>query len=722
MSRLLRPRSIAIVGASTEARSFGGFVLANLEKFGYPGDIYLVNRSRKEINGRPCFQSMADVPAGIDVAVVAIPETAVLDTVSACAGRGVNTAVIFSSGFSEAGPAGRAKQDVLTALAVKTGLAVLGPNCMGLTNYIDGVPLTFEPVEPLLPHQGQGIGIVAQSGAMAATIRDVLVSKVMPVTYAISTGNEATLCAEDFLAHLIEDESTCVIAMYLEQIRRPRMFLELAGAARAAGKPIVLLSPGRSDRARDAAQSHTGAMAGDVAVTRAMLGRQAVVMVDTLDELVDTVSILARFPRPAANGPAFMTMSGALKNTALDLCDDIGLTFPALSPLTAAALGEMLPAYATIDNPLDVTTVHVGNPSAPGQVAARLLDDENIGSLIVSQVAGSRLSQIDRATYLVPALAAAAKRQTGFDEDGKSAVPAKAGTRKPVALVIMGDQSPLPEELNDAVRASQLPLFRSQDRALRAMAQVTAYGKALAAIGSARAPLEIGAVALPGSGMLAEYQGKQWLAAAGIAIPPGRLALDLDEALRIARNIGYPVVLKAQAGALPHKSDVGGVIVGIADEAALRLGWDRLHASVAQARPDLVLDGVLVEAMAEKGLELIVGARRDPDWGPVLMVGLGGVWIEALQDVRLLPADLSQEQIVEQILRLKGAALLGGLRGCAPVDVELVATTVALVGALMRSNPAVTEIDINPLVAYRDRIVALDALVVCDPTQHKDQP
>lgn len=693
VSRLLRPRSVVIVGASAEPRSFGGFVLANLEKFGYAGDIHLVNRSRKEINGRPCFQSVADLPAGIDVAVVTIPEAAVLETVSACAERGVNAAVIFSSGFAEVGEAGRAKQEALTAVAGKAGLAILGPNCMGLTNYIDGVPLTFEPIERLSLGAGQGIGIIAQSGAMAATMRDVLVGKGMPITYAISTGNEATLGAEDFLAHLIEDESTAVIGMYLEQIRRPRIFLELAAAARLAGKPIVLLTPGRSDRAREAAQSHTGAMAGDYAVTRTLLGRQAVVMVDTLDELFDSVAILSRFPQPSANGPAFMTMSGALKNTALDLCDDIGLAFPELSSATAVALGEMLPGYATIDNPLDVTTVHVGDPSAPGRVAKCLLDDERIGSLLVSQVAGSRLSQIDRAKYLVPAL---------------------AETRKPVALVIMGDQFPLPDELTEAVRVSKVPFFRSQDRALRAMARVTAYGRALATVRAAAAVREVAALALPGAGMLAEYQGKQWLAAAGMTIPPGSLARDVDEAARIAARIGYPVVLKAQASALPHKSDVGGVIVGLASEAALRQGWERLYADVTRARPDLVLDGVLVETMAEKGLELIVGARRDEDWGPVVMVGLGGVWIEALKDVRLMPADLGEEQIVDEILRLKGAALLHGLRGARPVDVGQIARAVALVGALMRATPTVVEIDINPLVAYPDRVVALDALVVCD--------
>ena len=215
--------------------------------------------------------------------------------------------------------------------------------------------------------------------------------------------------------------------------------------------------------------------------------------------------------------------------------------------------------------------------------------------------------------------------------------------------------------------------------------------------------------------MLAEYQGKAWLSAAGLTVPKGALARSVDDALAVAADIGYPVVIKAQASELPHKSDVGGVIVGLADAAALREGWQRLQTNVASHRPDLQLDGVLVEAMGPRGLELVVGAKRDADWGPVVLVGLGGVWIEALKDVRLIPADMAESDIVDELGRLKAASLLKGIRGAAAVDVQAVARVVALVGEQMRANPQITEIDINPLVAYPDRVLALDALVVCKP-------
>jgi acyl-CoA synthetase (NDP forming) len=478
-------------------------------------------------------------------------------------------------------------------------------------------------------------------------------------------------------------------------VRRPRLFLALARQAREAGKPIVLLMPGKSARAREAAQSHTGALAGDHATATALLKREAVVVVDSLDELFDTTAILARFPVPSDKGTAFVTGSGAMKNIALDFADDIGLALPALSDATTAQLTAMLPAYAVAENPLDYTTIGVRNPGLIGEIIDTMLADENVGNLVLSIPAGPPVAQRDKAEHLLPAVARAAK---------------------PAVLVLIGDNGPIEPFFIDAIRDSGVPFFRSPDRALRALARVAAYGEALqrtqrATRGSASA------IALPApvppSGVFAEYQGKQWLAQAGLAIPKGRLACSADEAVAVAADIGYPVVIKAQASELPHKSDVGGVIVGLADAGALRQAWRKLHDNVATHRPELVLDGVLVEAMGARGLELVVGARRDADWGPVVLVGLGGVWIEALKDVRLIPADLAPEDIVVELSRLKAASLLQGVRGASAVDVQAVARVVALIGEQMRANPQIAEIDINPLVAYPDRVLALDALVVC---------
>lgn len=698
MARLLHPRSVAIVGASADQKSFGGFVQGNLERFGYAGALHLVSRSSDTIHGRPCVKTIAELPEDIDLAVLAIPESGVVEAIQALAARRCHAAVLFASGYAEAGADGQARQQALADAARAGGIVLVGPNCMGFTNLAAGLPITFEPLAACAPESRPGVCVLAQSGFMAANLRDALLARGVPVTLVFSTGNEVSLCLEDVLAHAITDPQTRVLAVYAEQIRGPQRFLQLAARARSAGKPLVLLMPGRSARARDAAQSHTGAMAGDHATACAALRREAVVLVDTLDELLDTTAILLRYPQPPAGGTAFMTGSGAMKNIALDFADVLGLDLPALAPVTTARLVSLLPAYAVAENPLDYTTIGVRQPGLIGELLLAMLDDPGVANIVLAIPVGPVVAQHDKAEHIVPAFAKATK---------------------PAVLVLTGDGSPVEHFFSAAIAASGVPLFRSADRALRALRCVAAYGEALqradrAAGGPALAVPLPGAV--PANGIFAEYQGKAWLARVGLAVPQGALARTVDEAVRIATGIGFPVVLKAQASALPHKSDVGGVLVGLADEAALRAGWTQLHASVLQHRPELELDGALVEAMGPRGLELVVGAKRDSDWGPVVLVGLGGIWIEALHDVRLIPADLAEPDIVVELSRLKAAVVLQGIRGAAAVDVAAIARVVALVGAQMRANPDILEIDINPLVAYpvgaAVPVLALDALVV----------
>jgi len=698
MERILRPRSIAIVGASADSRSFGGFVQGNLERYGYSGELHLVSRSSTEINGRPCVKTVDDLPAGIDLAVLAIPEAGVLDAVKSLAARQCHAAVLFASGYAEAGEEGQAKQVELARVARAAGIALVGPNCMGFSNLAAGVPITFEPLAARPIENRAGVGIVAQSGFMAANLRDALLGRGVPVACVFSTGNEVSVCVEDVLAAYIADPQIRTLTVYAEQIRQPQRFLQLAAQARGAGKPIVLLMPGRSARAREAAQSHTGALAGDHATAMACLRREAVVTVESLDELLDVSAILLRYPQPPAGGTAFMTGSGAMKNIALDFADDLGLDLPALSAPVVDKLTAMLPAYAVAENPLDYTTISVRNPAIVGELLLTMLEDEGIGGIVLAIPVGPVVAQKDKAEHIVPTIAKATK---------------------PAVLVLTGDSSPMEPFFLEAIEASGVPLFRSADRALRALRRVAQYGEARARAARARTAA-VTALPLPGAvppnGIFAEYQGKGWLQAAGLPVPAGALATSADEAVRIAQGIGYPVVLKAQASELPHKSDVGGVLVGLADEAALRAGWTKLFASVASHRPALKLDGALVEAMGPRGLELVVGAKRDADWGPVVLVGLGGIWIEALKDVRLIPADMAEEDIVVELGRLKAATVLQGTRGAAGVDLAAIARVVALVGEQMRANPAITEIDINPLVAYpagSDRpVLALDALVV----------
>lgn len=690
LSRLLRPRSVAIVGISPEPGSIGANALNNLTGIGFAGDIHLVSRTNRDIGGRRCFASIDELPEGVDAAVLAVPRQATTEAVKACIRRKLGAAIVFAAGFAEMDESGRAEQEELANLARDGELLLCGPNCIGLVNVLDKVALTFEPLAPPRTGHGRAIGVVTQSGAMCSTLRLALLAKELNLSCVVSTGNEAQLATEDFLDYLVDDDATRVIVLFMEQVRDPQRFLALAAKARAAGKPLLLMHPGRSARAQSSARTHTGAMADNHAVMSALLRREAVVLVETLDELIDSAEILARFASPPKNGAAIMTNSGAFKGYALDFAETLGLDLPALSPPNAEAIKKILPAFAAIENPVDVTAHSMRDASILSRTAMQLLADPAMGSLVVAIVAGAPRFAMDKANAIVAGI---------------------ADLKKPVAVATMGDETPLPDEFAATLRQKGLALFRSPDRALRAIACATWYGGAVPSA-ARREPLPIvRKLPLPASGAVPEHSGKGLLAELGIAVPQGMLARDPNEALDIARRLGFPVALKAQAAALAHKSDAGGVALGIADKTALAHAWESITANVKKTRPDIALDGLLVEQMAPPGLELVIAAHRDRLWGPYLTIGLGGVFVEALGDVRLLAADSDRDTIVAELQKLKGAALLSGHRGAPSADIDAIADCALRLGGLVGVDPRIAEIEINPLVVYPKGALALDVLI-----------
>jgi acyl-CoA synthetase (NDP forming) len=610
--------------------------------------------------------------------------------VKACIRRNIGAAMVFASGFAEMDDAGRAEQEMLARTAADGGIALCGPNCIGLVNLTDRVALTFEPLS--LPPQtlGRGIGVVTQSGAMCSTLRLALLAKGLTLSVVVSTGNEAVLTTEHFLEFLIDDDATEVIVLFMEQVRDPAFFLRLAARARERKKPIVLMHPGRSARAQESARTHTGAMVGNHAVMAALVAHEAVVRVETLEELLDTAEILSRFSKPPVNGAAIMTNSGAFKGYALDFAEDLGLDLPALSPENAQAIKKILPPFAAIENPVDTTAQTVRDPSILGTTAEQLLADPAMGSLVISIVAGAPRFAMDKARAILSGI---------------------ANLDKPIAVATMGDETELPPEFSASLREKGLAFFRSPDRALRAMARATWYGNAIAREAHRAPPLASSPLRIAATGALTEYKGKALLAMRGIPVPEGALAKSPDDAREIAERVGYPVALKAQGSALAHKSDAGGVALNIADSAALKRAWDGVAASVRKVQPDLVLDGMLVEALAPPGLELVLGARREKGWGAILTLGLGGIWIEALHDIRIIPADLSHDGIIAELEQLKAAPLLRGGRGTPAVDLGAVADCAMRLGALIRGEPRIVEVEINPLRVFAKGVLALDVLM-----------
>ncbi len=694
IGRLLAPKSIAVVGASPDANSVSGRVRRNLKLMGYTGKVYLVSRTRDEVDGEKCFKTIDDLPHGIDAAVLIVPQVAVEESIESCARVGIGGIAVFASGFAEGGDDGIALQKRIGEIARKNGIALLGPNCMGLINYVENTPLSFEEFELEMCADGPQLCIVGQSGAMTANTRLALIARGLRVSYSISTGNEAACGVEQFMSHLVESKEIDLFAIFAETLRNPQLFLSTVRRARELGKPVVLLHTGRSKEAQEAAKSHTGALAGDHDLMRALVSREGVSVVDTLDEFFDVTAILARYPKPISSmEAAVISNSGALRGIAIDMNADLGVKLARLNPDTLASLAAVLPAFVTPDNPLDITTAGMQNPWLFGESSRLVLADPKVGSLVMALMGGLGDSQVAKAEAMIPAL---------------------ANVDKPVAFVLMGDETPLDQRFLKMTRDSHLPFFRSPDRALRAMAHVHKRAQALIDAEQRAPKSTVSTQPALKSGPLAEYKGKQLLKTIGIATPKGELAKTVDDAIAVASKIGYPVVIKAQADELMHKSDVGGVAVGIKDDAAMRDAWTRMQADVAKGAPGLTLDGILVEGMASKGVEMVLGARRDEQWGLAILIGMGGVWIEALNDVRLLPPDLSEAQIESELKKLKGAALLDGIRGQPAVDTKALAAAVRKLSDFLVSHEEIVEVDINPLLALPQGkgVIALDAVFV----------
>ena len=692
LTRLLSPRSVAIVGASPTPGALGNSVLRNLERHGFAGDIHLINPKRDEIEGRACLKSIDDLPDGVDVAVLAIPGPAVVVALRALARRKAGAAIIFAAGFAEGGEEGLAIQAEVARIAAESGMVIEGPNCLGLVNYAAGVPLTFVE-SPVLELEGKpAVGIVSQSGAMAVVLGATLMAKELGITVSVSTGNEAASGVEDYVEFLIDDPATAVIAMIVEQFRQPARFLALAEKARAAGKAIVLLHPGTSSAARESAATHTGAMAGDWQLMKTKVERAGVILVEDLEALGDVTEITARAMPVRPGGTAVLTESGAFKALTLDLAERIGLELPTVEGATAEAMRAAIPDFIPVSNPMDLTAQALVDPDLYRRTIEPLLGDERFSALVLAII------QTDEAT--------SARKFPPIIEAIETLAP-----DKPVIFAGLDDGVPVPPEHIAGLRALGVPYFPSADRAFRAL-RCLAERAERSFDRAEGAPVTLD---LPG-GVVPEYRAKELLAPVGIPFPDGGFAASVDEAKAVAARIGYPVVLKAQAAALGHKSDAGGVLLNIADDVQLDAAWDRLFDNVAAYDASIDLDGALVEAMGERGTELIVGARNDPEWGPAILVGFGGVTAELLHDVRLIPHDLPNDAIAAVLRGLKQGALLDGYRGSPALDVEATAELIAGLGRVLAGTPAIREIDLNPVVVYPrgEGVVALDALILGD--------
>ncbi len=696
IDRLLRPKSVAVVGASDRTGALGATLLNNLVQYEFAGDIYPVNPKRDELQGLKVCKSVEELPEGIDCAVLAIPRPFVLDTVRQLAARGCGAVVIYSAGFSEAGEEGMREQIELGEIAQQYGMVIEGPNCLGCTNYVERVPLTFVETNMISPAKGaRAVGIASQSGAIAAVLATQLLPRGCYVSHSVSTGNEAASGVEDYVEWLVDDADTHVIGMYLEAVRRPAAFLAAVRRAREAGKPVVVLHPGKSNKAQESAATHTGALAGDYQLMKVKLEREGVIFAETLEELGDIIEIALRCPSLPGANMAVLGESGALRGLAFDIAEEIKLDLVELHDEDSPALRAVLPDFVPVSNPLDITAVGLSEPEIYTHTLKALLEDERIGSVVASIIQSDPITCGIKLPHIMKVV-----EQGDFT--------------KPLVFAGVDEGAVVPDEYVEGLRNVGIPVFASTERAYRAIARLADLAKRDLA-DSSRKP-----VAVPGldevSGVVPEYRAKALLGELGIAFPRSEFAATPADAAAAAERLGYPVVIKAQAAALGHKSDAGGVILNLKTASEVEEAFTRMVANVSKYDSSITLDGVLVEKMGKMGLEMIVGAKGDPEWGPVVLAGFGGVTAEVLKDVVLITPDLSQAQVEEKLLTLKQAALLKGWRGSPELDVPALAALIVEMGRVMAGNPRIREIDLNPVIVHPkgEGVVALDALMLVE--------
>jgi acyl-CoA synthetase (NDP forming) len=700
---LLAPRNVVLVGASDRPGHWSGRVWQNLERFRFGGNVYAVNPNRSDIWGAKCYPTLQDLPEAPDHLAVFVPAEMTLRVLEEGAARGARGATLFAAGFGEGGDAeGRAKAAQLRELLERTGIGAAGPNCMGVASGRSRlVTIADETLEQLAPGP---VAAVTQSGMLCGTFSRALNDRGLKVGYLISCGNQTGLTFSDYVDFLAEDPDLRVIICYIEALLDAPRFLAAARKARANGKSVVVVKIGGSEAARSAALAHTGSLAGSIEVFDTFAREAGIIRVDSLEETVEAAELLSRVPAPKGRRLAFMTISGAMKSLMTEAAEAHGLAVATLSDATEAKLREALGEDADIGNPLD--TKRTLPSSQYTACIETLCADPEVDLLLVAEEL-PREGGIERKVANLKALEA---RIGGFEK------PVAAFS--PVTFRETDYMIGLREEI------SHVPLLRDIGKTFRTIAALTRAGaetdRSAAALpgrptGGSAARWRARAEGLSGPTALSEVESKVLLSEYGIPLPPEGTASTADEAVRMAAGIGFPVVLKVVSAAVPHKSDAGLVILGLATAEAVRAAAERLARRCEEL--DVPLEGILVSKHMSGGLEAVLGIHRDPEMGPVVMVGMGGVWLELFKDVAFAPPWLDRERALGAIAETRMARLLAGYRGRGAGDVEALADSMVSLGRLaMDFGDILESVDINPLLVQNNGVYALDGLVVMKPS------
>lgn len=694
LNKLLKPTSVAVIGAS-EKEGFGGDVCRNI--LSYVEDrshVYFIHPKRDSVFGVPCYKSISDVPENVDLMVICTSQKTVIPLLQEGAKKGVGGAVVFASGYGEVGTAeGKQNEAELIAAAKELDIAVMGPNCAGFVNYIDNVQ-AFAFISAKRDRKGS-VGVVSQSGQLCLSMMD---DPGMRFSYNISAGNGKIVQMEDYMDFLVDDEDTKVVSIYIEGVKNADKFAAVLKKAAEKRKPVVILKAGRSAKGGAIAASHTGSLSGSDASFDAVLKKFGAIRVDDLEELIAMslmLSTMKRMPEKATF--ASMNLSGGETGICADVGSLNGIEYPDFTEETLKKLKEQLPSYASPNNPLDMTASLSYDADLYAGALRTVMDDPNIGMVLIGYTL--LLEIADPCIHYM---------YKGIEK----VVQEKGGNCKPIAMIPFAENTRNPEyqEKLFQIGVPVLPPPVYAFKLLRHLADFIAYEPETKTL-----ELAVGHPKSEETQALSEHESKQELKVYGVPVPDEVIVTSKEEAAQLAKNHPDPLVMKVESADILHKSDVGGVKLNVCGPEAAEKAYEEIMESVTAKRPDAHINGILTVPMLDAGVEIIIGVNNDPQFGPMIMVGMGGVFVEVFKDVALYPAPLKEEEALEMLKSLKSFKLLNGYRGTEKCDIKALCQTIVAISNYAQANKDVLkELDINPLFVYPEGkgVGVADALIV----------
>lgn len=694
LNKLLKPQSVAVIGAS-EKEGFGGDVCRNIISYVEDkSNVYFIHPKRDSVFGIPCYKSISDVPGNVDLMVICTSQKTVIPLLREGAAKGVGGAVVFASGYGEVGTAeGKQNEAELIAAAKELDIAVMGPNCAGFVNYVDNVQ-AFAFISAKRDRKGS-VGVVSQSGQLCLSMMD---DPGMRFSYNISAGNGKIVQMEDYMDFLVDDEDTKVVSVYIEGVKNATKFAAVLKKAAQKRKPVVILKAGRSAKGGAIAASHTGSLSGSDASFDAVLKKFGAIRVDDLEELIAMslmLSTMKKLPEKATF--ASMNLSGGETGICADVGSLNGIEYPDFTEETLKKLKEQLPSYASPNNPLDMTASLSYDADLYAGALRTVMDDPNIGMVLIGYTL--LLEIADPCIHYM---------YKGIEQ----IVSEKGGDCKPIAMIPFAENTRNPEyqEKLFKIGVPVLPPPVYAFKMLRHLADFIEYEPE-----SKTLELAVGASESTQTKALSEHESKLELKQFGVAVADEVIVTSKEEAAAFAKEHPVPLAMKIESSDILHKSDVGGVKLNISSPEEAEKAYEEIMANVTSKRPDAKINGILIVPMLKPGVEIIIGVNNDPQFGPMVMVGMGGVFVEVFKDVALYPAPFGEEEALQMLKSLKSFKLLDGYRGSAKCDIKALCQTIVAISNYAQANKDVLkELDINPLFVYPEGqgVGVADALIV----------